>query len=211
LIFGSNSNVTITSIKHSLSDLGEPAWAHVSGWAQLSGRPRRISCVVLCRNAAQALVSLLPELSDSLTEVGFPWEVTFVDSASADDTDRLLSDWTEIPGFKWIRLARDYGETVAIWTGARDARGDAVIVINAVANPSLDLLPEMISRWDEGNEIVFVDHGDAPGQDQLVCWSGDFPGSDSSAENVAGLAVGAGAFMLLDRRIIDSLMGPKDD
>jgi glycosyltransferase involved in cell wall biosynthesis len=211
LTFFRTSNVTIASIRQSLNGTGAPAWAHVSGWAQLSGSPRQISCVVSCRNAARAIAQLVPELSDTLTEVGFPWEITFVDRASADETDRLLSGWADVPGVTWIRLAEDCGEAAAIATGVRDARGDAVIVINATANPSLELLPEMISRWDEGNEIVFVDHGNTPAKREIVCWTSEFPGHDATAEKVVSLAVAASAVILMDRQIVDSLLAPSDD
>ena len=49
-----------------------PAWAHASGWAQLSGARQTVSCVLPCENSARTLSKLLPILSGRLTECGTP-------------------------------------------------------------------------------------------------------------------------------------------
>ena len=62
----------------------EPSWAHASGWAQLSGSRQTVSCVLPCRDKARTLSMLLPILSDTLTECGYPWEVIVIDCGSID-------------------------------------------------------------------------------------------------------------------------------
>ena len=68
-----------------------PSWAHASGWAQISGTRRTVSCVLTCRNQAPTLAKLLPFLSDTLTECGYPWEIIVVDIASVDQPRALLA------------------------------------------------------------------------------------------------------------------------
>ena len=58
------------------------------GWAQLSGARQTVSCVLPCRDKAHTLAKLLPILSDTLTECGYPWEVIVVDCGSRDGTGR---------------------------------------------------------------------------------------------------------------------------
>jgi glycosyltransferase involved in cell wall biosynthesis len=195
----------IARIRCAQGAAGEPAWAHVSGWAQLSGNPRKVSCVVPCGNAAQSLSRLLPELSDFLTEAGFPWEIMCVDSASTDGTAELLSQWSEFPGFTWIRLVRDFGETVATQTGMHHARGDAVILVGAMDNLSIELLPEMIEKWDEGNEIVLLRRAEGATPPRLVCWSLDGPGLANGVDDESAV-VGPDHLVLLDRRVVDLLL-----
>ena len=67
----------------------QPSWAHASGWAQLSGARQTVSCVLPCRDKAHTLAKLLPILSDTLTECGYPWEVIVVDCGSRDGTGEL--------------------------------------------------------------------------------------------------------------------------
>lgn len=171
------------------------AWAHVSGWAQLSGTPRHLSFVVVHRNA-RALGHLLPEISDTLTEIGFPWEISVVDNASTDGSEALLSQWAEVPGFNWIRLARDYGDMGAIATGLRDARGDAVLLTNASSPMSIELLPEVVETWEAGSMVVSVEW--SPERlNHVVGWRDDLPDD---------LLVGQHDIVLLDRAVVDRLL-----
>lgn len=199
-------HAVIASIRCAHDPVGEPAWAHVSGWAQLSGSPRSVSCVVSCRNAARLLSRLLPEMSDLLTEAGFPWEMMCVDGASTDGTGELLSEWSEIPGFTWIRLARDYDEAVVIETGMQHARGDAVVLVGATVGRSIELLPEMIEKWEEGNEVVVVRHDEGRDNPRLVCWSIDGSDGMANALDDERSVMDEGQLMLLDRQVVDLLL-----
>ena len=201
-----DQQVSIASIKCVHGSSGQPEWAHVSGWAQLSGSPRKVSCVVTCCDSAMLLTRLLPELSDLLTEAGFPWEITCVDGASSDGTAELLAQWSELPGFRWIRLERDYGQTAAMQTGLRHAIGDAVILVSADADLSAQLLPDMIEKWDEGNDVVVLGSDGGGGLDRLVCWNLDAPGGQPQGMFGEQMPAGAGQSMLLDRRVVDLLL-----
>ena len=183
---------------------GDPSWAHVSGWAQLSGTPRRLSCVLTYRDGAASLGHLLPVVSDTLTELGFPWELTIVDNASTDIPWRLLSEWTELPGFNWMRLAKDYGDAATAWAGLCNARGDAAILLDAADDAPLDRLSELVDRWEQGDEIVVLEHEGADGCASVVSW----PQDDDEFEPSLSTCPSAFSYrlILLDRRAIDSLM-----
>lgn len=170
-------------------------WAHVSGWAQLSGTPRRLSFVVIHRNA-RALGFLLPVVSDALTEIGYPWEIAVIDNASEDGSGALLAAWSEVPGFNWIRLARDYGDMGALAAGLREARGDAVILANASAPLSIEHLPDVVDRWDAGSRVVSVEWS-SDRHNHVVGWRDELP---------ADLMAGAHDLVLLDRAVVDRLL-----
>lgn len=206
MICHSIRSASISSIGCAQGVDGEPAWAHVSGWAQLSGSPRNVSCVVSCGSAARTLSHLLPDLSDFLTEAGFPWEIVCVDGPSTNGTGELLSQWSEIPGFTWIRLVRDCDDAVATQTGMQHARGDAVILVSAAAELSIELLPEMIERWDQGNEVVLVRRAGGASPVRVACWSIDEPEWTSNKLDDGLTLTGANQLVLLDRRVVDMLL-----
>ena len=198
-------SVSIAQIVHSRERSGGPSWARVSGWEQLSGRPRTITCLVICRNSAPLLSRLLPLLSDALTEAGFPWEIACVDSASTDSSAALMQSWCEFPGFAWVRLAADYGAAAAVRTGLELARGDAVIVAYADAQLSIELLPDMIAKWEAGSEIV-LDRQVGNEPRHLVCWSLDCPTpADGHGDDVPA-DPDSSRLLLLDRRAVDALI-----
>ena len=206
MICHSIRSASISSIRCAQGLDGEPAWAHVSGWAQLSGSPRNVSCVVFCGGAARSLSHLLPDLSDFLTEAGFPWEIVCVDGPGTDHTGELLSRWSEIPGFTWIRLVDECGEAVATQTGMHHARGDAVILVNAAADLSIELLPEMIEKWDQGNEVVLLRRAGGASPARVVGWSIDEPEWTSNELDDGLTLSGSNQLVLLDRRVVDMLL-----
>lgn len=205
----SPTGVAIAGIKHSRDSGGDLSWAHASGWSQTSGRVRTVSCVVATHNAAARLAHLLPTLSDRLTESGFPWEITCVDAASTDGTAALLTSWTEFPGFGWMRLERPCSEVAAAHAGLTHARGDAVILLRAgVSDHSVDLVPSMIAKWDEGNEVVFVGSARPDAPDPLVCWTPERHRTAGLGDEPARIAMRFGE-VLLDRRMVKLLLHPE--
>ena len=199
--------IEVERFGHSDQEHRESSWAHVSGWMQLSSRPRKISCVLTCRNGVAALARLLPEVSDTLTELGFPWELTIVDNTSTDASDDLLRKWTELPGFNWMRLSTDCGEAAAVWAGICNARGDALILISASDDPPLERLSELVDRWEQGHEIVVLERGTGDGAGSVVNWSPDRCDMDQFRATHPNTAKRNLRLVLLDRRVVESLIG----
>jgi len=160
-----------TPVEFGLSDVGhEPSWAHVSGWAQLSGSRQTVSCIVACANQARALVKLLPMLSDTLTECGYPWELIAVDCASTDETLAVLSPWAELPGIRLLQVDPPQDTAQCFAAGMLRARGDAVICIDpAVAHPP-GLIAQMILRWESNAMLVHARRDTAYGHSVLTQW-----------------------------------------
>jgi glycosyltransferase involved in cell wall biosynthesis len=183
----------------------EPSWAHASGWAQISGTRRTVSCVLTCSNQASTLAGLLPFLSDTLTECGYPWEVIVVDIASIDRTRAQLEKWTALPGFQTLELRAGAASGNALASGLHRARGDAVIVLDAVLLHDPGLIPRMIMKWEDQARIVFARREPHTGKSQLVSWN------DAEARRHAGgpnfrLPRDAAALCLLDRSLLAGLM-----
>lgn len=179
-------------------------WAHVSGWAQLYGTRRSLSCVIPARDQLPALRELLPPLSDLLTECGYPWELIVVDVASRDGTERVLSAWCELPGYRLIALDEDVGRAGAIVTGFEAARGDAVILLDATAEHPLSIIGAMVQRWEAGEPVVVAVH-DARSGNSVLRVLGQTQ-RDGSAPAGLRLADDASDLVLLDRRVVLDLL-----
>lgn len=184
-------------------DDSEVTWAHVSGWAQLNGVRRCLSCVVPAYNDLAALRALLPALSDRLTECGYPWEIIVVDRASGDSTERVLRAWCDLPGFRLIALDDPLDRASALVLGLEAARGDAVILIDAHTDERLSALNEMVLRWESGKQVVYA-AADPHTGDCVVRSPRALPGADRNAGlNMNG---DAAELVLLDRKIVKDLM-----
>jgi hypothetical protein len=184
-------------------DMGA-GWAHVSGWAQLYGTRRSLSCVIPARDQLATLRELLPPLSDLLTECGYPWELIVVDVASRDGTERVLSAWCELPGYRLIALDEQVGRAGAIVTGFEAARGDAVILLDATVQHPLSLIGDMVQRWETGEPVVVATH-DAHSGNSVLRVPGQ-PRQDDSVMAGLRLADDASDLVLLDRRVVLDLL-----
>lgn len=179
-------------------------WAHVSGWAQLHGTRRSLSCVIPARDQLPTLRELLPPLSDLLTECGYPWELIVVDVASRDGTERVLSAWCELPGYRLIALDEDVGRAGAIVTGFEAARGDAVILLDAALEHPLSIVGDMVQHWEAGETVVVAAHDTRSGDSVLHLPSPSRHGQSPMAG--LRLADGASDLVLLDRRVVLDLL-----
>lgn len=185
---------------------GEPPWAHVSGWAQLSGARHTVSCVLPCGQDPGRLQRVLPTLSDTLTECGYPWELLLVNQQRRDDIGALLHGWLVLPGFRLVEPPAGLHDGGGFATGLMLARGDAVILCDAGGRHSPGLIAAMISRWESDALLVYASQDDGDGPSLLRHW--DLP--------TARARVGAPGFALppectelglIDRQLVDWMTG----
>lgn len=201
-----SDNLSVASVRPSRSDFDEPSWAHVSGWAQLAGAMRTISCVISTRDRAAALSQLLPDLSDALTEAGYPWEVVVVDNGSTDATDALLSGWTEIPGFRSITLAKHLRYEEALAIGLQSVRGDAVFLLAVDTADSLRLLSQMVGLWEGGAHVVAAPRERRTGVRGIRTWTSQDLAADTGPLGGADIPAGLSELMLIDRTLTDRIL-----
>lgn len=182
-----------------------PEWAHASGWAQLSGARQTVSCVLPCENRARTLSMLLPILSDTLTECGYPWELIVVDGASTDGTEGLMQAWCELPGFRYRPLGRAASLADGFEAGILVARGDAVVLLDPALRHSPELIPQMILLWESDARLVYAQPGGEPGRSTLRQWDDTQMRQQLSRPDFV-LPPQCLELGLLDRRLVDGLL-----
>lgn len=83
------------------------------------------------------------------------YEIVFVDDGSKDGSLReVLSLREQDPRVKVITFTRNFGQMAAMLAGFKEATGDVVINISADLQDPVELIPQMIKKWQEGAEIV---------------------------------------------------------
>jgi dolichol-phosphate mannosyltransferase len=83
------------------------------------------------------------------------YEIVFVDDGSKDGSLReVLSLREQDPRVKVITFTRNFGQMAAMLAGFKEATGDAVINISADLQDPVELIPQMIEKWQGGAEIV---------------------------------------------------------
>ncbi|AKL93685.1 glycosyl transferase, family 2 [Clostridium aceticum] len=90
-------------------------------------------------------------LKKVLAENNISHEILFINDGSKDNTLSILEEIAkEDKKVKVISFARNFGHQIAVTAGIKKAAGDAVVVIDADLQDPPELIPEMLSLWQQG-------------------------------------------------------------
>ena len=83
------------------------------------------------------------------------YELVFVDDGSKDGSwQEILALQARDPRVKAITFTRNFGQMAAMLAEFKAATGDAVINISADLQDPIELIAQMVQRWEDGAELV---------------------------------------------------------
>lgn len=116
---------------------------------------QRISIVVPVFNEEENIELFYQEVCKAMASVAYDFEILFVDDGSKDATPFILERLSQSdPRVQALILARNFGHQVALSCGLEHAYGDAVITMDGDMQHPPQMLPKLISLWEEGYEVV---------------------------------------------------------
>jgi dolichol-phosphate mannosyltransferase len=114
--------------------------------SSLPGTPH-LSVVVPVHNESENVASLLEEIHAAL-DGHLDFEAVFVDDASSDDTSlRLIELARRFPRLRVLRHRRNAGQSTAIATGVRAARGRLIATLDGDGQNDPADIPVLLNRW----------------------------------------------------------------
>lgn len=105
--------------------------------------------------------AVLSEFLQRLTAVAHSskrheFEFVFVDDGSTDGSDLLLADLQKRDSRLVVcRLSRNFGHQAALTAGMDIAKGDCVVTIDCDLQDPPEVIPEMLSKWEGGADVVY--------------------------------------------------------
>src|SRR5476649_566207 len=83
------------------------------------------------------------------------YEIIFVDDGSKDGSLREVLELRDQDSrVKVITFTRNFGQMAAMLAGFQEATGDAIINISADLQDPVELVVQMVRKWEEGAETV---------------------------------------------------------
>jgi polyisoprenyl-phosphate glycosyltransferase len=137
----------------------------------------------------------------------FEYELVLVNDGSSDRTGELLDRLAaNDPRVRVIHLSRNFGHQAALTAGLEHAAGDVVAMIDADLQDPPELIPEMVSRWSQGADVVYAVRQQREGETafKLATARWFYKLFDRLAQ--VELEANSGDFRLLDRRALDALL-----
>jgi len=165
-----------------------------------------ISIVVPMYNEEGNIRPMYEAIVREFDELWYDFELIFVDDgcrdASAENVKKLHADDERV---KLISLSRNFGHQVALTAGLEAASGAAVIMMDGDLQHPPALIPAMIERWKEGNDIVYTVREETEGAGLLKKFTAaGFYGLINHMVDTR-IVPNAADFRLMDRKALDCL------
>jgi glycosyltransferase involved in cell wall biosynthesis len=167
---------------------------------------RRVSLAIPVYNEEAVLPELVRRLGAVLDAIpGGPHEVVFVNDGSRDGSQAMLeAAAARDPRFVVVEFSRNFGHQAALSAALDHVTGDAVLTMDADLQDTPEVLPDLLTRLDEGYDVVVVRRVERKESAwkraayhlayRLIARMSDVP-----------LGVDAGDFALMSRRMVDAL------
>jgi glycosyltransferase involved in cell wall biosynthesis len=169
--------------------------------------PKKISILIPAYNEQEVLRHLYERLNKLAGETPkYTFEFLFVNDGSRDKTLEIVKTYAmKDPRVAYINLSRNFGKETAMIAGLDHADGDATVIIDADLQDPPELIPQMISYWEQGYDDVFAKRNSRNGES----W---FKKATSTAfykilqrSTHIPIQQDTGDFRLLDKRCVEAL------
>src|SRR5262245_38222485 len=171
-----------------------------------------LSIVVPAYNEERNLDVLYLRLQEVLERV-YPateipsWEIVLVDDGSADGTwSRIVELNTRDARVRGVRLSRNFGHQSALIAGLAAARGRAVITMDADLQHPPEVIPELVSKWQEGFKIVHALRKDPASTSMFKSATSRLYYKLFTFLSGVAIYEGSADFRLLDRQVLDEIL-----
>ncbi|WP_144213112.1 glycosyltransferase family 2 protein [Shewanella donghaensis] len=165
-----------------------------------------LSIIIPMYNESESIDLLMNRVEKVLSTINDRCELVFIDDGSTDNTWEMLQQLKFTHSeHQCIKLSRNFGKESAMSAGLAQARGLAVILLDADLQDPPELIPQMLEAWRSGFEVVNMRRKKRLGETwfkrfsaacfyRLMNWMSDSP----VPENV-------GDFRLLSRQVVDHI------
>lgn len=119
---------------------------------------KKISVVTPCYNEEDNVLELYQRVKNTISKIdGYIYEHIFIDNASSDKTVDILKDIAKDDlNVKIIVNSRNFGHMCSPVYGMFQANGDVIISIVSDLQDPPEMIPQFISEWEKGNDIVLA-------------------------------------------------------
>lgn len=126
---------------------------------------KNLSVVVPVFNEQEVLPEFHARLSAVLDGLDQSAQIIYVNDGSTDATAAIVRRLAEQDArVMLLDLSRNFGKEIALTAGLDHADADAVVVIDADLQDPPELIPELVSHWLDGYDVVYA---------QRICRDGE--------------------------------------
>jgi glycosyltransferase involved in cell wall biosynthesis len=122
---------------------------------EISSPTLDLSIVVPCFNEVENLRPLTAEITAALIDQSLLYEIIFVDDGSSDGSFACIRELHEADArVTAVRFRRNHGQTAAFAAGFSQARGAAIVTLDADRQNDPADIPGLLAKLNEGYDVV---------------------------------------------------------
>lgn len=124
-----------------------------------------ISVVIPVYNEETNLPVLYDRLVNTITSFTNDYEFIFVNDGSQDNSLNIIKELTgKNSQVKYIDFSKNFGHQLAVFAGLENAKGDAVVIIDADLQDPPELIKELYAKMKQGYDVVFAQREQRAGE-----------------------------------------------
>lgn len=163
----------------------------------------RISVVIPVYNEQDCLEALFERLQKLNEQQPDDYDFIFVDDGSRDNSRQIIRALAEgHPHVGYLSFSRNFGHEMATTAGLDYADGDAVVIIDADLQDPPEVIPELVTRWREGNEVVYAKRKTRKGENVLKRFTSWLFYRLINRLSDVPIPADTGDFRLMDRQVV---------
>ncbi len=174
---------------------------------------KKYSVIVPVYNEEEALPIFYKTITPIMQGVDGDYEIIFVEDGSHDRTAEIMAELaTKDKHVACIHFSRNFGQQAAIFCGLKYASGDAVVIMDVDLQDPPSLIPELISKWSEGYNVVHARRKVRRGESAVKKFTSRAFLKFLKKSSGLDIPANVGEFKLLDRRVVDTINNlPEND
>ena len=179
--------------------------------SKASNKQDLLSLVVPVFNERSMLPIFFDHVLPILARLDLRSEVILVDDGSQDgSTEFIRTVVKKEASIRLVKLSRNFGKEAAVTAGLENARGHAVIVLDADLQDPPEQIPEMVSTWRSGFDVVLMQRRSRVGETFFKRMSAHLFYRLLNRTSRTEIPVDTGDFRLMSRRAVDAILQLKE-
>jgi len=166
-----------------------------------------LSIVLSFRNEEGNIKELIERINKSLNILkDWSYEIIFVNDDSTDNSEKILLDLQKDNPIKIINMSRNFGVDPCVIAGFRHAKGDAVVYLHTDLQDPPELIPRLVKKFEEGNDVVHTVRTKRHGESKFRMFITKIAYHIIHYLSDLNLPIQAGDYKLISRKALDKIL-----
>ena len=170
-----------------------------------------LSIVFSFRNEEGNIEPLVKRIATTIEKIeNWKYELIFVNDDSSDKSEQILLNLQKNYPIKLINMSRNFGIDPCVLAGFRNSSGDAIIYLHADQQDPPEIIPDLVKKYEEGNEIVHTVRTKRKGEGKFRMFLTKIAYKIIDTVSDINLPVQAGDYKLISKKALNEILKQKE-